>query len=219
MTLNYYAPSLFERFNARHLRPDEVARTFVPPIEIFSELVTRNHHVLIGPRGSGKTTLLKMLTLPALENWDVGQFETVIPKTDFIGIFVAADRGWRVQLEDTENIGSKEALSIGQVTFTTHVLLSFIQTLRDMQHADEKEQVALVRPIAQLNTKMEAKLVDEIAHVWQLRPSMRSLGGLSVALRARMASLGSMKRQAERTSDPENFLFSEAPYSALRFRI
>lgn len=218
MSLSYYVPSLFETFNARHLSPDEVARTFVPPIEIFSELVTRNHHVLIGPRGSGKTTLLKMLTLPALACWDVGQFETVIPKTDFIGIFVAADRGWRAQLSDGDTAKPEEALTIGHAAFTTHVLLSFIQTLRDMQRLDRQSQGALVRPLVRMEPSTEANLVDEISEVWQLRPSMRSLGGLSIALRARLASLGSLKRYAERAWDPEDFLLSKAPYATLGFR-
>ena len=218
MNLNYYVPSLFETFNARHLSPVQVAKTFVPPIEVFSELVTRNHHVLIGPRGSGKTTLLKMLTLPALANWDVGQLETVIPKTDFIGIFVAADRGWRAQLKDSKSDRPDGSLSIGYIAFTTHVLLSFIQTLRDMHHLEAPSQSGLLNPLIVMDPQTEAKFVDLISDAWQLKPSIRSLGGLSIALRARLAKLGPIKKRAELSGDPEDFFLSNIPFFALNFR-
>lgn len=61
--------SLFEAFNARDLKPEDVAGTFVPSKK-YSDLSAPTHALLIGPRGSGKTTLLKMLSLEALRLWE-----------------------------------------------------------------------------------------------------------------------------------------------------
>lgn len=217
MNSMFYAPSVFETFNARHLSADQVARTFVPPVEIFAELATRNHHILLGPRGSGKTTLLKMLTLPALAKWDVQNSDVVIPQVDFVGIFIAADRGWHVQLQNAGALHD-EPLSIGRVAFTTHVLASLIQTFRDIMIIAGQPGVPVVDEPPTMNQSTEADLVDEIASVWKLKPAIKTLGGLSIALRARLVDLGSMRERAKRSADPEGYLLENAPYSDLRFR-
>jgi hypothetical protein len=213
----YYTPSVFETFNARHLTADQVARTFVPPVEIFADLATRNHHILLGPRGSGKTTLLKMLTLPALATWDVAAAEIAIPKVDFIGIFIPADRGWQVQLQ---NAGAhrSEPVSVGRIAFTTHVLASLIQTLRDMLPISERSGGPLIERLPAFDQAVEAKLVEEIAPVWRLKPSIKTLGGLSIALRARLVQLGSMRERARRSADPEGYLLDNLPHADLAFR-
>jgi hypothetical protein len=217
MNTNFYTPSIFETFNARHLQAEQVARTFVPPIEIFSELVTKNNHILIGPRGSGKTTLLKMLTLPALANWEISRYETVIPRTDFVGIFVPADRGWHAQLKNAAG-EEGDTLTVGRVAFTTHVLSSLIQTLRDARFLQASANKMFVSAPAILSEEKETVFVDEIARVWKLRPAIRSLGGLSIALQARLVELGSLREQVRRASDPEGYLLEHAPYSDLNFR-
>ncbi len=217
MNTNFSAPSIFETFNARHLQAEQVARSFVPPVAIFAELVTKNNHILIGPRGSGKTTLLKMLTLPALANWEIGGYETVIPRTDFVGIFVPADRGWHAQLK--EAAGAEGAgLSVGRVAFTTHILSSFVQTLRDARFFQSSPSAASIAAPAILNEENEALLVDELARVWKLKPAFRSLGGLSIALQARLVELGSLREHVRRAIDPEGCLLERAPYSDLNFR-
>src|SRR5579872_2218385 len=213
----YYAPSVFETFNARHLTADQVARTFVPPMEIFGELATRNHHILLGPRGSGKTTLLKMLTLPALATWDVQNSDFAIPQVDFVGIFIPADRGWQVQLQNAGAL-NEEPLSVGRVAFTTHVLASVIQTFRDIKPSTDPKASPVVDEPPAMDQSIEAKLVEEIAAVWKLRPSIKTLGGLSIALRARLVDLGSMRERAKRSADPEGYLLENAPYSDLAFR-
>jgi hypothetical protein len=217
MNTNFYTPSIFETFNARHLQAEQVASTFVPPIEVFSELVTKNNHILIGPRGSGKTTLLKMLTLPALAHWDINRYQTVIPRTDFVGIFVPADRGWHAQLKEATS-GDGQTLSVGRVAFTTHVLSSLVHTLRDARFLQESPNQAFVPAPAVLGDEMEAAFVDETARVWKLKPPIRSLGGLSIALQARLVELGSLREHVRRANDPEGYLLEHAPYSDLNFR-
>lgn len=217
MNTNFYSPSIFETFNARHLQPDQVARTFVPPIEAFGELVTTNNHILIGPRGSGKTTLLKMLTLPALANWRIDGYETVIPKADFVGIFVPADRGWHAQLKEAA-FGEDDGISVGRAAFTTHVLASLIQTLRDSKFLFGNTNRSFTSAPALLDDEKEASLVDEVAQAWKLRPNIRSLGGLSIALQARLVELGSLREHVRRAADPEGYLLDRAPYSDLNFR-
>ena len=217
MNTNFYTPSIFETFNARHLQAEQVARTFVPPIEIFSELITKNNHILVGPRGSGKTTLLKMLTFPALANWDTSGYEMVIPRTDFVGIFVPADRGWHAQLKRATG-DERDMLTVGRVAFTTHVLSSLVQTLRDARFWQSGANQMLVSAPAILSEEQEADFVDEVAKAWKLRPIIRSLGGLSIALQARLVELGSLREQVRRADDPEGNLLEHAPYSDLNFR-
>jgi len=221
MNANFYAPSIFETFNARHLQADEIAKTFVPPIEAFADLVTRNNHILIGPRGSGKTTLLKMLTIPALASWNIESHTEVIPKTSFIGIFVAADRGWHAQLKRANAAGAVnggETLSIGRVAFTTHLLGSFVQTLRDARSLRDSPNLHFVPTPPVLTDEQEASFADEIASVWKLKPAIRSLGGLSIALKARLVELGSLRTRARRSPDPEGYLLEHAPYADLNFK-
>ena len=217
MNTNFYTPSIFETFNARHLQAEQVARTFVPPVEIFAELVTKNNHILIGPRGSGKTTLLKMLTLPALANWEITDYETVIPRTDFVGIFVPADRGWHAQLKNAA-IGEADGLNVGRAAFTTHVLSSLIQTLREARFFESSINKEFVAAPLALDKTKEVAFVDEVARAWKLQPAIRSLGGLSIALQARLVELGSLRERVRRASDPEGFLLEQAPYADLNFR-
>lgn len=217
MNLSFVPPSVFETFNARHLSADQVARNFVPPADVFADLATRNNHLLIGPRGSGKTTLLKMLTLPALAQWENDKHDNILPQADFIGIFVPADRGWHVQLRDADH-NIEQKISIGRIAFTTHVLSSFIQTLRDVRLLDGLGQKPVTQVPATLSPSDEAALVDELSAVWKLKPKIRSLGGLSIALRARLVELGSLREAARRTSDLNKLIEDRAPYADLNFK-
>lgn len=92
------APSVFETFNAKNLRPEQVARTFVPSSN-FESLAMRRHSIVVGPRGSGKTTLLKMLQPEALDNWSHDEATRYRAAIDFTGVFVPTDRVWKEQIE------------------------------------------------------------------------------------------------------------------------
>jgi hypothetical protein len=162
-----------------------------------------------------------MLTLPALTNWDVNRYQDVIPRADFVGIFIPADRGWHAQLHDAAPADEKHesaAITIGRVAFTTHVLTSFVQTLRDLSLLEGSQSSPLVNRPPVLKGTEEIAFVEEVARVWRLSPPLRSLGGLSIALRARLVELGSLRDTVRRSADPESVLIAGAPYADLNFR-
>src|SRR5687767_13462149 len=99
-------------FNARHLTPVEVARSFVPP-PCFEQLAGNSHVLLVGPRGSGKTTLLKMLQPQALEAWEHPQAHQYRQRVMYTGVFIPADISWGAQLE---------SLGYGRLSAENHTL-------------------------------------------------------------------------------------------------
>ncbi|MCK5385347.1 MAG: hypothetical protein KAJ29_07185, partial [Alphaproteobacteria bacterium] len=178
MSIDFYNPSIFETLNARHKSPEEVAISFVPPTDIFEELSTKNNHIIVGPRGSGKTTLLKMLTLRALCNWPQ-QGTNLLPKSNFIGIFITADNGWHAQIND--ELG--DSLSVGYSVFTTHVLIAFVQALIDVRDTSSSNNKVLSNAPNALDAEHEAQLVTLISEAWELTPVILNFDGLRLALR------------------------------------
>jgi hypothetical protein len=90
--------SIFTAFNARWLRPEEVARTYVPMPE-FQKLARHSSSILMGPRGSGKTTLLKMLTPAAINSWRTRRASgEAIPHLSFHAVYVPSDIRWSYEL-------------------------------------------------------------------------------------------------------------------------
>ncbi len=213
----YRAPSIFETYNARHLSPESVAETFVPPDQIFDRLATLNNHIVVGPRGSGKTTLLKMLTLPALLSWSVEDTPDVLPKVDFIGIFVAADRAWRSQIGAARGVESS-GVTVGSIAFTTHVLNSLVRTIDAMSMFGTGNRAALSMEPKPLEDKQESDFAKLVAEQWQLNLTLHNLDGLKLSLRARLAHLKSLIPLARRSADPEGLLIERAPYATLDYR-
>jgi hypothetical protein len=213
MSIDFYTPSIFETNNARHKSPEEVALSFVPPIDIFEELATKNNHVLVGPRGSGKTTLLKMLTMRALCNWP--QQVDLLPKTTFVGIFVTADNSWHAQINDDSSGGT---LSVGYSAFTTHILMAFIQALIDIRDMDEDRRVVLSNAPSSVNADQETQLVKIIADGWGVEPSILNFDGLKLALRRRLLNLKDIKIRSKLSKDVDTFLLQEAPYVTKHFK-
>lgn len=186
----FHAPSVFESFNARNLTPRQVADTFIPP-EHFDDLCSRTHTLIIGPRGSGKTTLLKMLQLPALRAWQHDEAERYIEKIDFTGVFIPADIGWGAQVE---SLGGQELPKFARnkvslCAFTTHVLISLVEAMRDCMFSAQNQQSELSRFRVELSRDDESKLVALIAKSWLLQPHIPSFVGLKFALRDRLSLL------------------------------
>lgn len=213
MSVDFYNPSIFETNNARHKTPEEVALSFVPPVDIFEELSTKNNHILVGPRGSGKTTLLKMLTLPALCNWPK-QGPEVLPKSNFIGIFITADNGWHAQINDE----IKDGFSIGYSAFTTHVLIAFVQALIDVKNTSLQNEEVLSNAPDTLDADHEAQLVKLISEAWELKPSILNFDGLKLALRKRLLDLRDLKFRSKKVEDISRFLLAEANYITKHFK-
>lgn len=88
--------NFFHTYNARHLNPSEVAKSFIYS-ENFEKLIQKNHSLILGARGCGKTTLMKMLTLPALTAWEGEMAERIKTKIPFYAVYISTDIYWDVK--------------------------------------------------------------------------------------------------------------------------
>jgi len=178
-----------ESFNARHLDPAAVAKSFVPSVH-FDQLCGNHHSVLVGPRGSGKTTLLKMLQPKAIEAWDHPQAQKYRRKVSYSGVFIPADISWGAQIEALGygelSLENHRTLSIA--AFTTHVLRALIETMlvrvarnRDSEHRPFRR--------VKLNNDDESNFVLEVSNAWKINPTIPSLLSLKHALRARLSDI------------------------------
>lgn len=189
--------TIFDASNARHMSPSEIADTFIPPIGIFSSIASKGNHIITGPRGSGKTTLLRMLTFPALIRWRHLESDHIAKKINFVGVFIAADKNWHGQLKSIPSHVSDPlvAKTLGEATFTTHILKALIRTFQDLNSTSvETSSNALAHQITRLTAEEEAQITTEIAEVWRLRPRLPSLTSLQSALSARLAEIGELRR-------------------------
>ncbi len=179
--------STSESFNARHLSPEDVARTFVAH-ERFEELCLNSNVVLLGPRGSGKTTLLKMLTTPALYTWADPRAEILREQIPFCAIYIPTDVHWQHQLRHSlERLSGYPDLTqrFSQAAVTTNVLHAVCRTFQDV--VQYKYGVDLVR-----ETSVCATLVSE----WKLPRTVPTFEGVQQALRSRISSLYSLAERA-----------------------
>lgn len=200
MLLKGVSPSIFESFNARALKPSQVAKSFVPSRK-YEELVRRAHSIVVGPRGSGKTTLLKMLQPQAIESWDHSLADSIRERIDFTGVFVAADIAWSRQLTALgEGKLDEDSLRLfGVAAFTTHTLRSLVKAFL----ARTSEAPALVRPFrrVKLAASAEARLVRDLAQHWHLEPVAATLLALKHALSARAKNISELASM-EAARDP-----------------
>jgi len=181
-------PTIFESFNARALKPSQVAQTFVPS-QHYDQLTKRSHAIIIGPRGSGKTTLLKMLQQPALESWEHPRAEHYRTCIDFTGVFIATDLSWGKQLEAMGDGKLDEAthrlLSVG--AFTTHVLKALVTAMLSRVSGLAESKYTFRR--VKLSDEQEVTFVRHVSAAWRLEPVIPSLFALKQALRSRMSSI------------------------------
>jgi hypothetical protein len=216
MTLQ--SPTSFEAFNARALRPEEVARNFVPSAH-YRQLAKHRHTIVVGPRGSGKTTLLKMLQQPALETWDDQLADTYRSSINYTGVFIATDISWGAQIEalgdgklDTE---SHKRLSIA--TFTTHVLRALVMAmLYRIEPVMDKDRHVFRR--VSLSDEQESALVGELSKSWQIETSILSLLALKQALSTRLLQIRALaSREALREHEGRSNRLSETEFLHLHF--
>ncbi|NTW87982.1 MAG: hypothetical protein HGB26_02395 [Desulfobulbaceae bacterium] len=196
-------PTSFESFNARNLSPIQVAKSFIPPTQ-FEELIQRQHSIVIGPRGSGKTTLLKMLQPTALATWSHREAERIKSSIDFTAVFIATDVSWGAQLDamGTNKIPKDIREKLGRAAFVTHVLISFIETVKNCAALDELRSGSLSRLSIDLNKNIEAQFVKLVSENWELSPALPSLQGLIFSLRNRLSDIAKFALK-EADTEPE----------------
>lgn len=199
--MTQFIPSIFESFNARSLAPDQVAKTFIPPDHFF-ELIKRNHSVVIGPRGSGKTTLLKMLHPTALRGWDHPSANEVRGKIDFTGVFVPADITWGEQINalGKGKLGEEFLELFKNTAFATHILVSFVDSLRDRASSSIGEFRSL-----SLTKNDEAEIVRSLSDAWELDTTLHTFLGLRLTLKKRLIQISEIIK-SEVLSPPEGRL-------------
>lgn len=186
MTQN--SPTVFESFNARSLRPEQVAKTFIAP-NYFSELTARCHSRVIGPRGSGKTSLLKMLQPRALAHWSSSEADTYRQMVDFTGVFVPTDISWnRQSTAYVSGLSEQTARTFRGAAFTTQVLHALIETLQWRSDTTNPLNNTKYRQV-ELRRESERQLVQQLSETWSLTPKTDSLQGLKYSLSARNAEI------------------------------
>jgi hypothetical protein len=181
------APSIFESFNARALKPSQVASTFVPSAH-FTKLAKRGNSLLVGPRGSGKTTLLKMLQPQALESWGHEVADHYRSTIDYTGVFIATDLTWGAQV-DALGGGKLDPEShrlLAGAAFTTHILRSLVIAKLSRLRRDIDRSLVPFRRV-ELSDKGEADLVRLLSDGWRLKPAIPSLLSVKHALSRRLS--------------------------------
>jgi hypothetical protein len=211
-------PSIFESFNARALEPHQVARTFVPP-GCYSQLLRRQHTIIVGPRGSGKTTLLKMLQAPALEAWEHPDADECRAKVDFTGVFVPADRAWSAQIDavGSDRFDRQHRSILGIAAFTTHVLRALIAAMRYRVHPPTRANLVPHRRVALQRTD-EAELVAQLSAAWYIEPAPASFLTLEHALSLRLSNVHELaSMEVSRGSEGRGERLAAIPYLHLHF--
>lgn len=132
--------NFYNTYNARHLKPSEVAESFIFS-NSFEKLIQNDHAVILGARGCGKTTLMKMLTLPALYNWDHERANDIRTGLPFYAVYISTDIYWDVknqtyssELESFGNFSEK----ISQFSVTSNVFSSLCDTFKNIIDIDIK---------------------------------------------------------------------------------
>jgi len=182
--MSYETADYFDSFNARSLRPREVAKTFVPP-KAFSSLIKKRHSIIVGPRGTGKTTLLKMLQQSALEHWENPVADQTRQSVDFTGVFIATDVRWKSQIESlaASDFTEDECRLLTGAAFTTNVLFALCETmLRRLATNDAPHHHRRVS----ISEQQERNLVKILARAWYLDPPLLSLRALKTTLSERL---------------------------------
>lgn len=169
-------------FNARSLSPSEVAKSFVPPLLQYRQVVQSNNSIIIGPRGSGKTTLLKMLTIRALNSWNANEANEFSRMIRFRSAFVAADKAWGGQISSADQIDG--TTDTGEAAFVIHTLISLLTAMRDSAvDTDNVVPTATQHLCSPLSPSQQSDVVKLIASQFDFSVVLPSFLGLELAFR------------------------------------
>lgn len=203
------APSAFDSFNARNLRPEQVARTFVPS-ENYIKISKNRHSVVLGPRGSGKTTLFKVLECRAQDISEESNRNLQI--IDFCAVFIPTDRLWNEQVDTLTRQGfsSEHSEIFTSALFCAHVLHRLAECIKYRCRESRSKRWKI-----EISSNDEYALVADICRAWGVKPSTYSLNSLISELASRKCEIPAFLAK-EKIRGPEgresrlaeyNFLF------------
>ncbi|WP_031426973.1 hypothetical protein [Flavimarina sp. Hel_I_48] len=168
----------YSSYNARHLEPKEVAKTFIWS-KNYDDLIQNNHSVILGARGCGKTTLMKMLTLPALYAWENEKAKSLKSGFGFYAVYISTDIYWNVKnlayLKQLEKFGSFSD-RISRFSVTSSIFLAICETFKNIieyELSSEGEQ-------------KEIELSLELAKIWKLEIKIPQLDFVKEAINIRI---------------------------------
>ncbi|MBB6328398.1 energy-coupling factor transporter ATP-binding protein EcfA2 [Algoriphagus iocasae] len=170
--------NFYTTYNARHLAPQEVAKTFIWS-DSYSKLIQNNHSVILGARGCGKTTLMKMLTLPALYAWDSEGAKDVRENIPFYGIYISTDIYWDVknqtyssQLKPYGNFAEQ----ISHFSVNSNVFSSLCDTFLNIISIELED----------FDEDKEVELCKELIKAWKIPAAIPKLRFIKEALNERI---------------------------------
>lgn len=170
--------NFYTTYNARHLAPKEVAETFIWS-DNFGKLIQNNHAIILGARGCGKTTLMKMLTIPALYNWDSEKAENIRTNIPFYSIYISTDIYWNVknqtygsQLKEYGELSNQ----ISRFAVNSNVFSSLCDTFINIIESELKDN----------DENKEIELCKELIKAWKLSNTIPKLKFVKEALYERV---------------------------------
>jgi energy-coupling factor transporter ATP-binding protein EcfA2 len=182
----------FDSFNAKHLKSDEIVKTFVSST-LFLETARNGHSILVGPRGSGKTTFLRMLSNDTLHKWsgykDLGLSDSI----SYEGIYVPGDLVWGEMLKSLEGLGINESYSSGfaYTAFCTHVFINCIESIETSLQKLVNERGSIY--LKERRADFEDALIS-IGRTLKLNIEVTSLSRIRLALNNILVELGEYAR-------------------------
>jgi len=176
--------TIFPTYNARHYGPIEVAKTFIWS-ESFERLIQNNHSVILGARGCGKTTLMKMLTLPALENWESDISNTIKNNMPFYAIYISTDIYWDVKSDNYKKqlvkYGNLSEV-ISRFSVSSNVFTSICDTFFNIIQYE----------LSNTTEEQEFELCENLIQIWKLPKTIPKLSYVKEALDRRIDDVNQM---------------------------